>query len=159
MWLHCATCSIPATILDRAKISHHRHWSQCSKRPLWDKSCYALALWGKLNLPIKATSLWPCCWSSATFYKGKVLLRAWDLNPRLSICVFHYNHNDSNNDDNDNDIMSSLLYTIMAILSAPLLKYMNTNANVHVALVRNSDDWWLTIDFTPYSQGLRKYNA
>ena len=26
------------------EISHHRHWSQCSKRPLWDKSCYALAL-------------------------------------------------------------------------------------------------------------------
>lgn len=42
-----------------------------------------------------------CCWSSATFYKGKVLFRVWDLNPKISICILHYNHNDSNDDDND----------------------------------------------------------
>lgn len=36
----------------------------------------------------------------------------------------------------DKTVMSSLLYTIMAILSVHLLKHMNTSANVHVALAR-----------------------
>lgn len=42
----------------------------------------------------------------------------------------------------DKTVMSSLLYTIMAILSVHLLKHMNTSANVHViGSIVMVDDW------------------